>query len=118
MKELLLNVGAGGSGPAPAVGGGGATGGAPAAAEKEEEKKEEEKEESDDDMVRPLLLAHTDPGPTDYLFRALVFSINLLEPLYSLQGTNVSVLIPHVSGYLQSHPAAYDRSRTTDLRTP
>ena len=27
--------------------------------------------------------------------------------MYSLQGTNVSVLILHVFGYLQSHPAAY-----------
>ena len=82
MKELLSNVGAGGAGPAPAVGGGGggATGGAPAAAEKEEEKKEEEKEESDDDMVCSLLFAYNDVYLTDRLFRALVFSINLLEP--------------------------------------
>jgi len=80
VKELLSNVGAGGGGPAQAVGGGGgATGGAPTdAAEKEEEKKEEEKEESDDDMVCSLLFAYF--CLTNYLFRASVSSINLLEP--------------------------------------
>lgn len=53
IKELLLNVGAGGG--APAAGAVTAGGAAPAAAEAEapkEEEKKEEKEESDDDMVR------------------------------------------------------------------
>lgn len=54
VKDLLSNVGAGGSGPAAgaatAAGGAAAAADAPAA----EEKKEEEKEESDDDMVRGL----------------------------------------------------------------
>ncbi|KZS90629.1 ribosomal protein 60S [Sistotremastrum niveocremeum HHB9708] len=53
VKELLLNVGAGGGGPAvggaPAAGGAAASADAPAE-EKVEEKKEEAKEESDDDM--------------------------------------------------------------------
>ncbi|KAI5999738.1 putative 60S acidic ribosomal protein P1 [Pisolithus marmoratus] len=51
VKDLLLNVGAGGG--APAVGAPAASGGAPAAAAEEapkEEEKKEEKEESDDDM--------------------------------------------------------------------
>ncbi|KAI5984548.1 60S acidic ribosomal protein P1 [Pisolithus marmoratus] len=51
VKDLLLNVGAGGG--APAVGAAAAVGGAPAAAAEEapkEEEKKEEKEESDDDM--------------------------------------------------------------------
>ncbi|KIM53283.1 hypothetical protein SCLCIDRAFT_450379 [Scleroderma citrinum Foug A] len=51
IKELLLNVGAGGG--APAAGAVTAGGAAPAAAEAEapkEEEKKEEKEESDDDM--------------------------------------------------------------------
>ncbi|KAL4076568.1 ribosomal protein 60S [Scleroderma yunnanense] len=51
VRELLLNVGAGGG--APAVGAVSAGGAAPAAAEAEapkEEEKKEEKEESDDDM--------------------------------------------------------------------
>jgi len=81
VKELLSNVGSGGGGPAQAVVGGGATGGAPdAAAEKVEEKKEEEKEESDDDMVCSLIFTYNDLCLTGYLFRASVFSINLLEP--------------------------------------
>ncbi|EJU01585.1 ribosomal protein 60S [Dacryopinax primogenitus] len=53
VKEMLMNVGAGGGAPvagsAPAAAAGGVAVEA-AAEEKEEEKKEEEKEESDDDM--------------------------------------------------------------------
>jgi len=51
VKDLLLNVGAGGGAPAtgPATGGTAAVA-TEAEAPKEEEKKEEEKEESDDDM--------------------------------------------------------------------
>ncbi|KIM36235.1 hypothetical protein M413DRAFT_31832 [Hebeloma cylindrosporum] len=49
VKELLLNVGAGGGAPA-AGSAAPAAGAAAAEAPKEEEKKEEEKEESDDDM--------------------------------------------------------------------
>ena len=80
MKELLSNVGAGGSGPAPTVVGGGGTGGAPdAAAEKVEEKKEEEKEESDDDMVRSVPFGSGNFHLTGCLFRASVFSISCLS---------------------------------------
>ena len=62
VKELLLNVGSGGGGPAPGVVTGGATGAGPAVeAEKEEEKKEEEKEESDEDMVCHLLYSQQFP---------------------------------------------------------
>jgi hypothetical protein len=107
VKDLLSNVGAGGAGPAPAVAAGGATGGAPAAAaEKEEEKKEEEKDESDDDMVCSIPFDDSDFCLTDYLFRALVFSINLLEPcsrtpprvqmyLYSSRTFSVNLIQPH-----------------------
>ncbi|KAH9848161.1 60s acidic ribosomal protein-domain-containing protein [Lenzites betulinus] len=49
VKDLLSNVGAGGSGPAAAAPAAGGAGAAAAEAPKEEEKKEE-KEESDDDM--------------------------------------------------------------------
>ena len=79
VKELLLNVGSGGGGPATAVVTGGATGGAPAAEEKEEEKKEEEKEESDEDMVCSLF-TRSDSRLTGRLLRVSVFSIDLLEP--------------------------------------
>jgi len=80
VKELLSNVGSGGGGPAQAVAAGGATGAAPAAAAEEEEKKEEEKEESDDDMVCSFLFPCNNFWLTDDSFRALVFSINPLEP--------------------------------------
>lgn len=53
IKELLLNVGAGGGAPAVgAVSAGGAASAAPEAEAPKEEEKKEEKEESDDDMVR------------------------------------------------------------------
>src|SRR5258708_6355234 len=79
LKELLSNVGSGGSGPAPAVAGGGTTGAGPTTeAAKEEEKKEEEKEESDDDMVCSLPPTYIDFRLTCILFRALAFSINPL----------------------------------------
>jgi hypothetical protein len=80
VKELLVNVGSGGGGPGPAIVAGGAAGAGPTAeAEKEEEKKEEEKEESDEDMVCPLSFVPSDFPLTAYLFRASVFSINLLQ---------------------------------------
>jgi len=96
VKDLLSNVGAGGSGPA--VGGGAAAGGGGAAAEAapaEEEKKEEEKEESDDDMVcessvrpRDFLIgcrasvSSTDHIPYPYFFcrmHTVVFSCHIIS---------------------------------------
>ena len=37
--------------------------------------------------------------------------------MYPLQGTNVSVLILQVFGYLQSHPAVCDQSQMMHLKT-
>ena len=78
MKDLLLNVGSGGGGPATAVAGGGVTGGGPVDEPEKEEAKEEEKEESDDDMASSFSSTRSDFRLTGYLFRASVFSINLL----------------------------------------
>ena len=94
VKELLLNVGTGGGGPATAVAAGGAPGCVPEAEEKEEEKKEEEKEESDDDMVCFSLFTRSDSRLTGYPSRALVFSINLLEP-HKCTPSTTQMHLPH-----------------------
>lgn len=106
IKELLLNVGAGGGAPAVGVASG-AGGAAPAAADadapKEEEKKED-KEESDDDMVRNHVgFAEGDSVLMRRFCRALGFSTNPLSFFYLISSLSEITCIIEISDDCNHH---------------